>query len=156
MTTDLLHLLTYKVKEAWRNGKVASALFLDVQGAFPNVVKEVLLHNMHLRGVPTVCTDIIDLMLTTQLSFDDYISEIIDIVNGNNQGCPLSMILYTFYNCLLIGIAKQPSKKELVLGFIDDIGLLAIGHDFTETHHMLREMIERPGGAFEWSWTPSS
>ena len=52
MITDSLHLLTYKVKEAWRNGKVASALFLDVQGAFPNVVKEVLLHNMRLKGVP--------------------------------------------------------------------------------------------------------
>jgi hypothetical protein len=159
MTTDSLHLLTYKVKEAWRNGKVASALFLDVQGAFPNVVKEVLLHNMRLRGVPTVCTDIIDLMLTgrsTRLSFDDYISEIINIVNGNNQGCPLSMILYAFYNCPLIEIAKQPSKKELVLGFVDDVGLLAIGHDFTETHHTLREMMERPGGAFEWSWTHNS
>lgn len=64
MTTDSLHLLTCKIKEAWRNGKVATSLSLDVQGAFPNVVKEVLLHNMRLKGVPVVCTDIIELRNT--------------------------------------------------------------------------------------------
>ena len=45
-TSDCMLLLTHSIKEAWRNKKVASVLFLDVQGAFQNVVKEVLLHNM--------------------------------------------------------------------------------------------------------------
>ena len=45
-TTDSMLLMTHTIKEAWRSKKVASALFLDIQGAFPNVVKEVLLHNM--------------------------------------------------------------------------------------------------------------
>ena len=93
---------------------------------------------------------------STRLSFDDYISETIDIINGNNQGCPLSMTPYVFYNCPLIEIVKLPSKKKLVLGFINDVRLLAIGHDFTETHHTLKEMMERPGRAFEWSWTHNS
>ena len=42
-TTDSILLLTHKIKDGWRNRKVASVLFLDVQGAFPNVVKEVLI-----------------------------------------------------------------------------------------------------------------
>ena len=46
MTTDALHLLVNKVKNAWRNRRVASALFLDVEGAFPNAVTDRLLHNM--------------------------------------------------------------------------------------------------------------
>ena len=42
-------LVTHKIKDAWRKGKVVAALFLDVQGAFPNTVKEQLVHNMRMR-----------------------------------------------------------------------------------------------------------
>ena len=36
-TTDALHTVVKFVKDAWRVGKVASALFLDVKGAFPSI-----------------------------------------------------------------------------------------------------------------------
>lgn len=45
-TTDAMHVMTQTIKDAWRSNKVAAALFLDVQGAFPNTVKSQLLHNM--------------------------------------------------------------------------------------------------------------
>jgi hypothetical protein len=45
-TTDALHLLTYKIKEAWWSGKIAAVLFLDIKGAFPNAVPVKLLHNL--------------------------------------------------------------------------------------------------------------
>ena len=45
-TTDALHYLVHKVKEAWQENKVASILFLDVEGAFPNAVTDRLLHNL--------------------------------------------------------------------------------------------------------------
>ena len=48
-TTDAMLLVTHKIKDAWRKGKVVVALFLDVQGAFPNTVKEQLVHNMRMR-----------------------------------------------------------------------------------------------------------
>jgi hypothetical protein len=41
-TTDTLHLLTYRIKDAWQKGKVASVLFLDIEGAFSNTVPEKL------------------------------------------------------------------------------------------------------------------
>ena len=41
---DAMLLVAYKVKEAWRKGKVTVALFLDVQGAFSNMVKDQLIH----------------------------------------------------------------------------------------------------------------
>jgi hypothetical protein len=37
-TTDAMLLVVHKIKSTWRRGKVAVALFLDVQGAFPNTV----------------------------------------------------------------------------------------------------------------------
>jgi len=34
-TTDAMHLITQTVRHAWRNKRVVSALFLDIEGAFP-------------------------------------------------------------------------------------------------------------------------
>jgi hypothetical protein len=45
-TSDSMHLLTHKIKNAWRNGRVVSVLFLDIEGAFPNADIDRLLHNM--------------------------------------------------------------------------------------------------------------
>ena len=39
-TTDALHYLVYKIKDAWQRGRVASILFLDVEGTFPNAVTD--------------------------------------------------------------------------------------------------------------------
>ena len=116
-TTDSMLLLTHTIKESWRQGKVASVLFLDVQGAFPNIVKEVLIHNMRARSVPAQYVRLIELMLTgrkTKLSFDNFLSDFIEINNGNNQGCPLSMLNYAFYNASLLEIALPDDKDEAV------------------------------------------
>lgn len=45
-TTDSLHPFETTVRHAWRQGKVVSALFLDIEGAFPNAVTDRLIHNM--------------------------------------------------------------------------------------------------------------
>ena len=153
-TSDSMLLLTHTIKEKWRQKKVASVLFLDVQGAFPNVVKEVLIHNMRLRAVPEKYIHLVELMLSgrrTRLSFDDYTSDLIAIDNGNNQGCPLSMIYYAFYNAGLLEISPPNSKDEYQFGFVDDVALLATGDDLEETHAKLTDMMTRPGGAFDWS-----
>ena len=152
-TMDSILLLTHTIKESWRQGKVTSVLFLDVQGAFPNIVKEVLIHNMRARSVPAQYVRLIELMLTgckTKLSFDDFLSDFIEINNGNNQGCPLSMLNYAFYNAGLLEIALPDDKDKAVFGFIDDITCLTIGKMFTATHKKLGVMMGRPGGAFDW------
>lgn len=45
-TTDPLHLLTYRIHHAWCNNRVASVLFLYIEGVFPNTLTDCLLHNM--------------------------------------------------------------------------------------------------------------
>jgi hypothetical protein len=45
-TTDAMHALVYKIKDAWRKKKVVLVLFLDIEGTFPNAVNEKLLCNM--------------------------------------------------------------------------------------------------------------
>jgi len=48
-TTDAIHYLVQRIKDAWRKGNVVSILFLDVEGAFPNAVTDHLLHNLKKR-----------------------------------------------------------------------------------------------------------
>ncbi|KAG2063461.1 hypothetical protein BDR04DRAFT_973926, partial [Suillus decipiens] len=72
----------------------------------------------------------------TQLHFDGYTSDWINIDNSIGQGDPLSMILYIIYSADLVDVAKprqgRTSPEELTLAFVDDTALVAIGKDFTE------------------------
>jgi hypothetical protein len=133
------------------------ALFLDVQGTFPNMVKEQLIHNMRMRRVPECFTDIVSLSLTghtTHLKFDDFVSDPIWLTNSTTQGNPPSMIYYAFYNAPLLDTAK--SKDELSPGFVVDSIMLAIGDSLASCHKRLKDMMEREGGGFEWSHTHNS
>ena len=156
-TTDAMLLVVHKIKSTWWRGKVAAALFLDVQGAFPNTVKEQLIHNMRMRRVPTCFTDIITLSLTGRtmcLKFDDFIYDTIPLVNGTTQGDPDSMSHFGFYNALLIETAA--SKDKLSPGFVDNSMMLMVGDSLGQCHRTLKDMMERPKGGFEWSPTHNS
>ncbi len=92
-----MHMLTYRIKDAWCKGKVASVLFLDIEGAFPNAVLEKLVHNLRKCKVPLKLIDFTEEMLNNRaarLRFNDYKSDIIPISNSIGQGDPLSMGLY--------------------------------------------------------------
>ena len=88
---------------------------------------------MKKRRIPAKLVKFISQLLTnrkTRIKFDDFISDIIDILNGISQGDPLSMILYIIYNA---DILKTPDdeNKEAALGYVDDIAMIAIGRAST-------------------------
>ena len=127
-------------------------MFLDIQATFPNTVRERLIYNMRSRQVPSVYIKLIDNMLSkhkTQLKFDNYTSEPIEINNGTTQGCPLSMLIYTYYNADLIDTAR--GKNELSTGFVDDCPFVAVSDTVNETHLTLKSMMERSGEGLDWS-----
>jgi hypothetical protein len=151
-TADALHLLTYKVKEAWRSGKIAAVLFLDIEGAFPNAVPAKLLQNLKKRGILSKYTEFVSGMLqdrSTMLKFDGYTSDPIKIDNGIGQGDPLSMVLYQLYNTDLLDVPKD--KNEDALAYVDNTILLATAKTFSKVHVTLASMMEREGGILEWS-----
>lgn len=151
-TTDALHALTYRIKDAWRKKQVVSVLFLDIEGAFPNAVNERLIHNLKMRRVPLKIVEFICNMLkerSTALKFDDYTSDRIALDNGIGQGDPLSMALYQYYNADLIDIPT--GANEAAAAYVDDAILIATASDFQQTHNILADMMTRPGGAVDWS-----
>jgi len=62
-TANAMHLLTNKVKAAWRAGKVIAILFLDIEGAFLNANLEWLVHNLRKWRVLAVYTKFVHNML---------------------------------------------------------------------------------------------
>ena len=151
-TTNSLHLLVDSIKVAWRRKQVASVLFLDVEGAFPNVVKEQLLHNLHKKRMPDTYMAIINNMLTNRqnrLKFDDLESEWFQLDNGIVQGNPLSMMLYLYYNADMLEIPH--GKDEMCLGYVDDLAIVAFTRMFEGTHELLTNMLTREGGAQDWA-----
>lgn len=151
-TSDQLQYIVSIIKDAWKKGKVASVLYLDVAGAFPNAVKERLLHNLRRRRIPETYVVFVGNLLSdrsTRIKFDDYISDPIAIRNGIGQGDPLSMILYLFYNADLFEIPKRGS--EWATGYVDDSAFIATAKTFAGAHRKLTDMMERRGGATDWS-----
>jgi len=98
-TSDSLHYVTMFIKNAWRKKEVISALFLDIKGAFPNVVLNQPIHTMRMWGVPSQYTDWIACKVSGRwmtLKFNSYESEPLSMTKGIDQGCPLSGIAYQF------------------------------------------------------------
>jgi Reverse transcriptase (RNA-dependent DNA polymerase) len=154
-TTDAIHLLVKYVQDAWRVGKVVSALFLDVKGAFPSVDIGRLRHEMTRRGLPEEYTEWIGEKLSgraTTICFDDFCSQTLSILAGLDQGCPLSPTLYNIYNATLLEVAKPGwAKDEMASGFLDDVVTAARGATFEEANERLERMMEREGGALDWA-----
>jgi len=156
-TTNAMHLLTLRIKATWCAGKVAAVLFLDIKGAFPNVVPKRLVHNLRKWRIPRKYTKFIDNMLqgrVTTLKFDGYLSVPIHINNGIGQEDLLSMIMYQYYNANLLDIPNN--KDEDMMAFVDNSFMLAIADNFEEAHKMLADMMGREGGVTEWSTTHNS
>ncbi|KAF5383227.1 hypothetical protein D9615_004786 [Tricholomella constricta] len=59
------------------------------------------------------------------------------------------MIIYLFYNADLLEIPK--GRHQLALGFVDDSAFLVSGAKLEDNNSMLRRMMERPNGAYNWS-----
>ncbi|KAI0045999.1 hypothetical protein FA95DRAFT_1462050, partial [Auriscalpium vulgare] len=83
---------------------------------------------MRKRGVPKEYTEWITIKLSdrrTTMSFDGYESQSKTMPCGVDQGCPLSGILFQFYNADLLDVPRETDDEHGV-AFVDDTAYLAI------------------------------
>ncbi|RDL32701.1 uncharacterized protein BP5553_09157 [Venustampulla echinocandica] len=109
-TEHAMHFLPQRIHKAWTDSQVASLLLLDVSGAYDNVSRERLLHNLQKRRVNQTL---------------EYTAPSAPIQTGIPQRSPVSPILYLFYNADLIEICKMQDTEAV--GYIDDASILAVG-----------------------------
>ncbi|PSR81447.1 hypothetical protein PHLCEN_2v6375 [Hermanssonia centrifuga] len=134
----------------WRTQKVASILFLDVKAVFPSVNPERLFHILQKKEIPKCMVDRLKLKMRdrcTVLCFDDFQSKQLSIESGLEQGYPLSVILYQFYNSDLLDSAKK-QNGETATGNIDDVAIVAVAETFERMHKILKSFMTRLEGAF--------
>ena len=99
-----------------------------MSGAFDNVSRQRLLHNLRKRRINQTLVRWIDSFLSgrsTTLKLQEYTAPSAPIQTGIPQGSPLSPILYLFYNADLIEACKTESTEAV--GYIDDASILAVG-----------------------------
>ena len=124
---------------AWNKGKIVSGLFMDVAGAFNNMVHARLLHNLKKRSVDHRAIRWIESFLKTRktiIKTNEASTKNIEIEVGTPQGSPLSPILYLFYNADLIEVAKK-YKCMLSTGFIDDAMFAVAGKSSAANNQIL-------------------
>ena len=110
---------------------------------------------MRKRGVPREYTNWIACKVSgccTTLKFDGFESEAFLLSKGLNQGCPLSGLVFQFYNSDLVDISV-PGNGEDAMAFMDDTLLLVQGESLRVTNERVKQMMTRKGGGLEWSLT---
>ena len=152
-TTDSVHLLVKTVKDAWRKGKVASLLCLDVKSAFPSAAVDVLLHEMRVCGVPRGHVEWFERKLQGRrmmLVFNDFKLDMFDIEEGIDQGDAHLLITWVIYNHQILKIFNKAVKETEFL-YVDDAAVLVTGDNFNNTHNKLKSVMNREGGIMEWA-----
>lgn len=127
-TEHAIHFLLQRIHQAWSEDKVASLLLLDVSGAYDNVSRERLLHNLRKRRICAQITRWVESFLSgrsTTIKLQEYTAPSAPIQTGIPQGSRISPILYLFYNADLIEACQTPDTE--VVGYIDDVSILAVG-----------------------------
>ncbi|KAF5366713.1 hypothetical protein D9758_006448 [Tetrapyrgos nigripes] len=155
MTTDAIHLVVDHVKNAWRNKRDATMLSLDIEGAFPSAGIQHLLYNLHRRRIPEHLVQLIGAILKgrkTRLCFGDYTSDLIELENGIDQGDPLSMILFLFYNADFFDLTVALRNKGLSVRFVDNKNIVVDIGTITQNIQTIKTFMEQ-GGGFKWADT---
>ncbi|SLM39698.1 Reverse transcriptase domain [Lasallia pustulata] len=147
-TVTALELLTEQIHTVWKEGRrqVATALGLDISGAFDHVSHQRLLHNLRVLRMPTWIVTYVTSFLTnrsTSLRFNGYTSEVREVNSGLFQGSKLSPILFIMFQHELPRICEDIRLRSSVIGFVDDTTILTYGETTERNCEALRRIHDR-------------
>lgn len=155
-TDDALLYVTEFIRDSWHRKEVVAALALDAQGAFNNVVHEILLDDCRRAQIPEYLVRWIGSFLRDRkvsFKFSNFSSQTFRLTQGSPQGSPISGPLYLIYNTALLRrwdtgntLASQLAK----VGYADDVIWLAAAKSADRARSALERELP---GANEWSST---
>jgi hypothetical protein len=154
-----LNVLVEKIYQAWRQGRVLSLVSFDVKGAFNGVHSDVLEKRLATRQVPSRAVKWIRNFCDrryAQATVGSFESAVTPIeYAGIPQGCPLSPLLYVYYNADLV--ERKIDGNGGALGFVDDFNAWVVGADAEQNTKTIQDTIipqaeqwaSRSGATFE-------
>ena len=148
-TDTALRLLTEQIHTIWGlpgPKKVATILSMDISGAFDNVSRPRLIHNLRERRVPLTLVKWVESFLierTTTIKLFEGESQSFAILSGIPQGSPISPVLFLFFIANLLDTVNCDSLRTSAVGFVDDVNVLVYGPSTAENCRKLKEVHRR-------------
>uniref|UniRef100_A0ABD2XMY4 Reverse transcriptase domain-containing protein n=1 Tax=Trichogramma kaykai TaxID=54128 RepID=A0ABD2XMY4_9HYME len=117
---DNVSILTNDIHQAFYKKESLTALFLDVKGAFDNIIPDILIQDLQTLGLPKVFVKFIYNLIYSRslLPVDTSLGAARTVNKGLPQGSVLSPILYSLYTH---SNDKFINKSVKILQFADDI-----------------------------------
>ena len=139
---DNLSILTSEIQKGFFKKRPLSALFLDIKGAYDNVIPEILIDDLIELGLPACIIYFIkNLICERKVTFCTNFSLICkSIVKGLPQGSILSPLLYSIYTRKLENLLDNGTK---ILQFADDIVIYSeVGNNSQEQIMYLESTLD--------------
>ncbi|EED14170.1 reverse transcriptase, putative [Talaromyces stipitatus ATCC 10500] len=142
---DAVACLVEEIHQAWANGKLAAALFMDIKGAFDHVVLARLIEVLREASVDGdlirwVVSFLSDRRVTPVI--DGHIGKEASISSGLPQGSPVSPILFVLYVHGLSRAIERSVPEIRCLSFVDDQGLITAASSVKEACRTLEKAAE--------------
>jgi ribonuclease HI len=137
---DLVVSLTHDLELALQQGKCATLVTLDVQGAFDALLPNRLLRRMQTQGWPATTICLIKSFLTgrqVRVRLDDCTTVFYDVECGTPQGSPLSPVIYMLY---LAELLQQDCQFRF--GYADDIALYRVSNSLDQNIDLLQRDVD--------------
>jgi len=142
-------LLVHDIELAWKNGKVALFLAIDIKGFFDNINHRRMIKVLWEAGFPLPEVRWVESFLSNRcasIRLDDYTSPMSPIDIGSPQGSPCSPVLSVLYSAALIITVRDHGFLVTPIGiptspksFVDDLGLLAMADTLEDNVDTLRK-----------------
>lgn len=121
--------LTNAIHTAFERKQSCAVAFLDIKGAYDNVLVDVLLQDLFSKGIPRLVVDTIwSLMCCRTLVFEDDFGTVVTrcAFKGLPQGDSLSPLLYNLYTA---SMHAEASESTQIHEYADDVALACAHKD---------------------------
>jgi len=137
--TDNLVVLTNRIHSALLNNAYTVAVFLDIAGAFDNVIPSILIQELREEGFPPHFCKFLENLLSERLIFAVRNADLTGPLvthkgTPTHNGSILSPLLFNLY---LRNIGRQLHKDTQILQYADDIVMFSSNADISQARNSL-------------------
>jgi hypothetical protein len=121
---DAVGVLMATVQKAWSRGRVAAALCMDVEAAFPSVAKDCLAKKMRAMSADECLVRwMLDFMADRKVRVvvDGQEGEEMKVTTGLPQGSPVLPVLFAIYMADIHETVERPNHGIRSLSFVNDV-----------------------------------